>query len=201
MYNWRKMTPEQRRQCLALRRNLGYPWHSPPHQDFGEGTYHLTAACFEHRPIIGISVERMAECETRLLDTIRQRSQEILAWCILPTHYHLLVQTSQIKALIKAVGRFHGRQSYLWNGEDGARGRQVWDNCVERGMRSEGHFWATMNYVHHNPAHHRYVGRWQDWPFSSARDFLKRVGKDEATRIWNEYPVLDYGKGWDEPEM
>jgi len=24
-------------------------------------------------------------------------------------------------------------------------------------MRSEGHFWATLNYVHHNPVHHGYA--------------------------------------------
>jgi putative transposase len=58
-----------------------------------------------------------------------------------------------------------------------------------------------MNYVHHNPVHHRYVSCWEDWPYSSARDFLHDVGREEAAGIWRRYPLLDYGKGWDEPEM
>ena len=46
-----------------------------------------------------------------------------------------------------------------------------------------------------------YVERWTDWPFSSAADYLGAVGKEEAERRWREFPVLDYGKGWDEAEM
>ena len=65
-------------------------------------------------------------------------------------------------------------------------------------MRSEGHFWATVNYIHHNPVKHGYVARWDEWPFSSATGYLKNLGREEAARIWNDFPILDYGKGWDE---
>ena len=64
-------------------------------------------------------------------------------------------------------------------------------------MKSERHFWVTLNYVHHNPIHHGYVERWQDWPWSSASDFLDRIGAQQALDIWREYPILDYGKKWD----
>ena len=68
-------------------------------------------------------------------------------------------------------------------------------------MRSEAHIYATVNYIHHNPVHHGYVERWQEWPYSSAADYLESVGGDEAARRWREYPILDFGKGWDDPEM
>jgi putative transposase len=58
-----------------------------------------------------------------------------------------------------------------------------------------------MNYVHHNPVHHGYVKYWEEWPFSSARPYLDEVGKAEASRIWREFPLLDYGKGWDDPSL
>jgi len=68
-------------------------------------------------------------------------------------------------------------------------------------MQSDGHFWASMNYVHNNPVRHGYCKRWEDWPFSSAATFLNEAGREEAARIWKTYPVLDYGKGWDDPGM
>jgi len=38
-------------------------------------------------------------------------------------------------------------------------------------------------------------------PTSSATDFLERVGREMAEKIWREYPILDYGKKWDvDPE-
>ena len=68
MYDWRKMTASQREEALRLRKARGYPKHSPPHFDTtGETTYLVSAACFEHAPIIGFSPERMAQCEEALL--------------------------------------------------------------------------------------------------------------------------------------
>jgi hypothetical protein len=53
----------------------------------------------------------------------------------------------------------------------------------------------------YNPVHPSYVARWTDWPWSSAPEYLARTNPDEAKRIWHEYPLGDYGKGWDEPEI
>src|SRR5882762_11784273 len=64
-------------------------------------------------------------------------------------------------------------------------------------MKSERHFFATLNYVHNNPVHHGYVKRWQDWPWSSASEFLDRMGHEKAKEIWLRYPFLGYGKTWD----
>ena len=120
---------------------------------------------------------------------------------MLPNHYHALVEAPNILGLLHALGRFHGRTSYAWNGEDGTRGRKVFFRTVERAIRSERHYWATLNYVHHNPVHHGYVARWTDWAWSSAAEYLARTDPEEAKRLWRECPLDDYGKGWDNPEM
>jgi len=199
MYDWRRMSKTEREKALEARRSLRHPWHGPPHDYAREGTFHLSAACYEHQPFIGVSADRMAQSEAELLDTLHACCEEIHAWCILPNHYHALVDTPSLELAMNALGQFHGRTSHRWNGEDGTRGRKVWHRCGDRVIRSQRHFWASMNYVHNQPVHHRYVEHWQDWPFSSATRFLDAVGRDEAARIWREYPVRDYGKGWDEP--
>jgi putative transposase len=198
MYNWRKMTEAQREQALELRRRRELPWHSPPHLDFeGIHQYLISAACYEHIPVIGKNPERMTECETEVLKICNELCLDIYAWCILPNHYHALLRTEHIKELRQSLGQFHGRSSFEWNGEDNSRGRKVWYNCFERIIKSERHFWATLNYVHHNPVHHGYVKQWQDWPWSSAKQFLERVGQEKARELWFKYPILDYGKKWD----
>ncbi len=57
-----------------------------------------------------------------------------------------------------------------------------------------------MNYIHHNPVRHGYVERRQDWPYSSATEFLAGLSCQEAERIWREFPLDKYG-GWDDPDM
>lgn len=136
-----------------------------------------------------------------LMEVLAQPATRTVAWCVLPNHYHALVETPNVLRLLHELGRFHGRTSHAWNGEENQRGRQMFHRATERFMRSDRHFWATVNYVHHNPVHHGYVQRWTDWPWSSARDYLATVGRDEAARVWQTHPVKGYGKGWDDAEL
>jgi len=198
MYDWRKMNEAQRQDLLQNRLQRQLPWHSPPHRDGEKSFYHLTAACFEHRPIIGVSPERMFDFSTRLLNVLTDVHAEVEAWCVLPNHYHVLLRSDTVLVLLQKIGRLHGATSFQWNGEDDTRGRQVWCKAADRAMRSERHYWTTMNYIHHNPVRHGYVTRWQDWPFSSAPEFLETSGNERATALWRDYPILEYGKGWDE---
>lgn len=200
-YLWRRLTPEQRASLLAWRKQRSFPWHSPPHALGGMGTYHLTAACLDHAPYIGHSPERMDEFCGALLAAIGPVTTGIHAWCVLPNHYHLLVSVPDLRSATWALGKLHGRTSFNWNKAENTRGRQVWHAAADRFMRGDRHFWATINYIHHNPVRHGYVKRWQDWPYSSVHEFLARLSRAEAERIWREYPLEDYGKGWDEPGM
>lgn len=138
---------------------------------------------------------------SRLLSTFETAEAVVHAWCVLPNHYHVLSTMLDLPKLIAQLGKLHGSTSFAWNGEDGQRGRQCWHRATDRAMRSEEHFWATLNYLHHNPVRHGYVSKWQEWPWSSARDYLANQGADEAARIWNAFPVLDYGTGWDDASL
>jgi putative transposase len=198
MYKWREMTEDERVDALAERKGRKLPWHSPPHLDFvGFVTFIITAACYEHAHIIGKNPRRMAECEREILETCEKSNARIFAWNILPNHYHILVRTDDIKLLRKEIGKFHGRSARRWNLEDDEQGRQIWFNFFDREMKSERHFWASLNYIHHNPIHHGYTRRWQDWIFSSANNYLEKVGHERAAHIWRTFPILDYGKDWD----
>jgi putative transposase len=81
------------------------------------------------------------------------------------------------------------------------RGRKVWFNCLETVIKSDRHFWASLNYVHHNPVHHCYAKQWQDWPFSSGGAFIAQCGRERVGDLWKEFPIGDYGKNWDPPDL
>jgi putative transposase len=201
-YLWRQLTPKQRDELLVWRKDRGQPWHSPPHRhNFGHLRFLISAACYEHHDYIGESPERMDAFSRDLLEVFAAGANQMFAWCVLPNHYHALVGAPDIKGLLRELGRLHGRTSHAWNGANNARGRKVFFRAVERSMRSDRHFWATLNYVHHNPVRHGYVERWTDWRWSSATQYLAQTGFNEAKRIWQDYPIREYGEGWDEPGM
>jgi putative transposase len=199
MYNWRRMSEEQRKKVLSHRMQNRRPWHSPPHfQADVPCFFHLSSACYSHAPIIGLSPERMAEFEEALLRELEANTQTIAAWCVLPTHWHALIKVADLKEVVRRMGALHGRRSRQWNKEEQTPGRKCWFACADRRIRSEAHYWATVNYIHHNPVHHGIVGKWQEWPFSSAMAWIEQTGVQEAERIWKTFPLMDYGKGWDD---
>src|ERR1017187_7694636 len=107
MYLWRKLNEKQREELLEFRRFNDRPWHSPKHQTNQNGRYLLTAACYEHRPIIGLNPERLGDFSERLLKTLRTHCEEIHAWCVLPNHYHALVLTRKLPVLFRDIGLLH----------------------------------------------------------------------------------------------
>jgi len=202
MYRWRRMTPEERAEALADRKAHDLPIHSPPHFRSDSTSYYLiTAACYEHKHVIGTSPERMRAFERDLVELLSNGCSQVFAWTVLPNHYHALVDAPQILEVLGALGKLHGRNSFTWNGEDSARGRKVWFNAAETGMKSEGHYYASLNYVLHNAVRHGYVEKWTQWPYCNAAKYLERIGRDTALRIWHAYPLYDYGKDWDPADL
>jgi len=77
MYNWRNMTKEQQDSILKQRQFMHKPWHSPPHKTGETLRYILTAACYEHKNIIGLSSDRMAFFENELLNLVESEAMTV----------------------------------------------------------------------------------------------------------------------------
>ncbi|HUS38961.1 MAG TPA: transposase, partial [Pirellulales bacterium] len=197
MYRYRRLTKKQQQAAVDERRQQSYPWHGPPHIHAPGGYRIVTGACYEHKHILK-SNDRLHWFAQELIDFLQDLEISCAAWCVLPNHYHLLVNIADIKTFSTQVGQLHGRTSFELNGQDGKRGRKVWYRCQDRKMRSERHFFASLNYIHNNPVKHHYVTKWQDWPHSSVHWYLEQKGRGWLLDLWHEYPLFDYGEKWDE---
>ncbi len=122
---------------------------------------------------------------------------QTIAWVVQPNHYHILVQTD-LDMPGPWLGRLHNGKSTQWNHEDGTPKRKVWRRFSDRQIRSERHFYASLNYIHANPVKHELVRSAVDWPWSSLHKYIETCGRDTLVRWWRQYPIMDYGKGWDD---
>jgi len=124
-YLWRQLNLKQREVLLAWRKERGYPWHSPPHRpNFGHLRFLVSATCFEHHYHIGHSVECMDDFSRDLLAVLTAHAGRTFAWCVLPNHYHALVEAPDIKLLLHDLGLLHGGTSHAWNGKEQTRGEK-----------------------------------------------------------------------------
>jgi putative transposase len=197
-YAYRKMSPEERAVVVEQRRERRYPLHAPPHPYREAGWYLLTAANFEHQPIMR-APERRDEFETRLLEAFRSVDADVGGWVILPNHYHVLAGVPSLDTVSALLKSLHGSTSREWNLADGLTGqRRVWYKFTDRWMRGESHYFQALNYIHYNPVKHNCVRDPYSWVWSSVHLYFDTKGRDWLRATWTSYPIGNFGSDWDE---
>lgn len=197
MYIYRKLTPEQKAELVQQRLSRGYPPHSPPHTIRDQELYFITAACYEHKHHMSTEARRQ-ELLDLLFEELINNGIQILAWVVLPNHYHILVHVENFDAVGKSLRRVHGRTSRFWNLADNTSGRKVWYSYFDRAIRSERHYYATINYIHNNPVKHGWAESNFDWNQSSINWYLQEYGKEWVLDCCVKYYVENFGAGWDD---
>ena len=198
-YEYRKLSPKDREEIVKYRKAHGFPLHAPPHPFRGAGACLITAANFEHQTIM-ISPERRTEFETRLLNSIKEIAEDIIAWVVLTNHYHVLLTIQSLNDISAMLKYLHGKTSREWNIEDNLTGkRRVWYKFADTYIRNDTHLRVAFNYIHYNPVKHGYVSDPLDWQWSSLRIYYEDKGQAWIQEQWNAYePPANFGRGWDD---
>ncbi|HTG25542.1 MAG TPA: transposase [Reyranella sp.] len=114
---------------------------------------------------------RNAEIAALTQDTLLHFDEEryrLLAWCIMPNHVHVVVETLEgysLSGVVKSWKSFTSRQANARLSRTGA----FWEaDYFDRYMRNEDHLMRTTDYVENNPVKAGLVDKADDWPWSSA---------------------------------
>ena len=196
MYRGRVQSPEQKTKSLRQRRLRGLPLHEPPHFYRAEGWFLITAATFNHERYF-CTDEVRAWLWNELLKELQVAGISIGSWVVLPNHYHLLIECRPLSIISQPLRRVHARTARELNRREGRPGRRVWHLFNDRQIRSERHYYTTLNYIHYNPTKHGYAQTPLVWACSSLHWYQERFGIEWMRDLWKSHPVQDYGKGWD----
>jgi putative transposase len=92
----------------------------------------------------------------------------LAAWCVMPTHVHVVVEQAEGHTLSDVVQKWKSISAHAINKLEGRKGRLWQPEYFDRFMRSEQQFGWTVAYVENNPVAARLVEKPEDWRFSSA---------------------------------
>lgn len=145
---------------------------------FLDGSY---GACWLEQPAIADIVE------DALLHWDGQRYR-LLAWCVMPNHVHVLVETQEGWPL---SGILHGWKSFTAKAINRRLGRTgpVWmRDYFDRYIRDDRHLAAATAYIHGNPVKAALVQDQSEWPYSSA-SLHGNAGDPPANTLEREHPA------------
>ena len=102
---------------------------------------------------------------------------ELLGWCLMTNHIHLVGRPSGPDSLAKALGRTHLRYTQYINRFHGRSGH-LWQNRFFSCPLGRKHFWQALLYVEQNPVRAKMV-RWAwQYPWSSAKAHVENTADD-----------------------
>lgn len=107
----------------------------------------------------------------------------ILAWCLMPNHFHFVVRPAadnDLSRFLHWLMTTHVRRHHLRRGTDG----RVWQGRFKVfPVKTDGHLLRVLRYVERNPLRAGLVEAAEDWPWSSLSTRLGQTRK----------PMLDDG--------
>lgn len=111
---------------------------------------------------------------------------DLLAWCLMPNHFHFLIQATKESEIVIQDGSFERQQfsqgikqllsSYTKaiNKQEGRTGslfqQKTKASCVTNGQG--GYAQAAFHYIHQNPMKAKLVEKMEDWEYSSFREYI-----------------------------
>ena len=89
-----------------------------------------------------------------LADSCRCCGTQVLAYCLMPKHVHLIVVPSDEFGLRDALGEAHRRYTRMINFREGWKGH-LWQERFHSLVMDERHLLAAVRYVERNPVRAR----------------------------------------------
>lgn len=138
------------------------------------------------------------EAFLRLLEqAARLFGVRLLAWCLMSTHYHLVVEAS-CKQLTAMMHRLNGLYAQRFNRRHGRKGHLFEERFWSWVIDDEEHLSAAVRYVLGNPPKAGLCVDWRDWPWSWTR-FAPRPGTVPGARLKATWPPEL--RGWKQDDV
>jgi putative transposase len=136
-----------------------------PRQEVAGGVFHVYNRGNDRRPIY-VDDQDYRRYVDRLAATVARHGWRCLAYCLMPNHMHLLVETPQPN-LGKGMQMLHGEYGAEFNRRHGRDGHVFGGRFKASLIRTSARFVEMVGYIALNPVAAQLCRRPEDWPWSS----------------------------------
>lgn len=136
-----------------------------------------------------------AAFESVLAEAVERTQTRLLAYCVMPNHWHLVIWPSKDGELSRFVGWLTLTHTQRWHAHRGSIGTgHVYQGRFKSfPVQSDEHFLAVARYVERNAARAGLVAAAEDWQWGSLFRWRRVSAEDKA--LLSRWPVPRHS-GW-----
>lgn len=149
-----------------------------PRVDVGEEIYHIINRANARLPIFFKENDYLL-FESILLEAKEKYDMRILAYCLMPNHFHLVLHSKKdydVQKFMQWVTLTHTQRWHRQNGTVGS-GHLYQGRYKSFTIEKDTHLLSVIRYVERNPLRAKLVKKAENWNFSSLSKRLSRKSK------------------------
>jgi putative transposase len=148
----------------------------PHREDFAGGVQHAYARGNRQQEIFRDDADYRLYLAL-LAGIVRAKKWRLLAYCLMPNHVHLLIETPEAN-LARGMQQLHGLYARLFNDRHGVVGHLFQGRYGSKVVRDDAQFLAVARYIALNPVDAALCERPDAWPWSSFRAAINGEAPD-----------------------
>jgi putative transposase len=110
----------------------------------------------------------------------------IIAYCLMPNHYHFLLRQESDLPLSKFIGVLFNAYAQAVNKQQARSGSLFEGRFRHRRIDREDYLTHLCRYIHLNPVKAQLAQQPQDWPYSNYQDWIGLRSGTLMDRLFNE---------------
>lgn len=135
---------------------------------------------------------------TKLSELLVDNHWTIYAYCLLPNHFHLLVEEKKLP-IAKLIGRLFTSYGVYFNKKYKRQGPLFGNRFKSKLIQKDSYFFEVSRYIHLNPVRANLVKDPLEYPYSSLREYTgsgrrKIINLEKVTTLLGDKPtrIKDY---------
>jgi len=137
-----------------------------PRSQLPDGYFHVTSRGAGGAHVFVVDLDRL-DFLALLGATAHQHGWHVHAHCLMGTHYHLAVESTQ-QRLSDGMKRLNGVYALRFNRRHGRRGHLFGERFASYVLRDERHLQAATDYILQNPVKAGLCRDASEWPWAGA---------------------------------
>ena len=124
-----------------------------------------------------------------IVNTSQNRYVDIIAYCVMPTHFHLILRQNIDNGISKFISDMLNSYTKYFNVRYKRKG-PLWEGRFKNiPVKTDDQLLHLTRYIHLNPTSANLVKKPEDWEYSSYREYIGKVEKEKQICKFDD--VLD----------